>query len=1038
MKFMVMRKAKPIVSGALLRRSPAVILFLLLLCPSVLFAQQRTVRGRVSNDAGEPVQGASVAIKGKTTGTSTAQNGTFMLQANTGDILVVSSVNFETVEVAVTATGDINVQLKSTSGSLSEVVVVGYGQQRRKDVTGAIGSVRGETLREVPSANAVQALTGRVAGVDIARTGSRPGAGGQIRIRGNRSLSGSNDPFIVVDGIPFGGSINDLNLDDIANVDILKDASATAIYGSRGSNGVILVTTKRGRSGKPQLSINSYYGFANVMGTYDMFNASEFKDFRDLSQYSAGYSPAELAGIAKGTDTDWQDYLYKQGSVTNHELSVSGGSDAATYGIGGGYFKETGVITGQSFERFSLRATIDAKVGKRVKIGLNSLNTLGYTNGEGVNPLYGTLRIPPFVSAYNDDGSVNLYPMTGTVDATATMNPLTLKDRDMIVDRRRRLRTFNSLYGELQILKDLKYRLNVGLDFRQENRGIFNGPNTIQNPSASSAAQANASLRNAEGWTYTIEHLLNYDKTIANRHRIGFTGLYSIQQDRGFGNRVDGNDFPAEVIQYYNFNLAKNVTVPAADNYFNKSGLVSFMGRVNYVFDDRFMFTATFRRDGSSVFPVDKYLNYPAFALGWNIGNEKFMQGVDFVNSLKLRGGYGVTGNQGIPANATTGSLSSNRYNFGSTNALGYFVSSLPNRSLQWEKTASWNAGVDFGLFNDRITGSIDVYRQTTDNLLVQKSLPASNGAGSYWTNAAKTEGKGIEISLSTVNVRQNDFTWTMDVNFSLNREKILALEEPGKMQDIGNGWFVGYPVNVIYDFNKIGIWQTNEANIAAGYGSSDFAPGKIKLEDLNGDGRITDADRKVIGTFQPDWIGGMTHRFAYKNIDLSFVLFARMGGTLVATYLQNNGTGTGYFGFGNSRANQYKVDYWTPQNPTNAFPKPDGTTDRINYSSTLGYYDASFIKVRSINLGYTLPGKWMERAGLSSVRVYFSAQNPFILYSPFVRAGLGFDPEGTGTGGAVQTQGANANTGVTTRAITVGLNTPATRQFIFGLNIKL
>jgi TonB-linked SusC/RagA family outer membrane protein len=999
------------------------------------------VTGRVTTAAeGDPLPSVAVLIEGTTTGTVTDLDGNYSIEVpSAGATLVFSFTGFTTKEVQVGNQSVINVTLADDAKMLSEVVVVGYGTQRKSDVTGAVASIKGETLTEVPTANAVQALQGRVAGVDIARTGSRPGAGGQIRIRGNRSLSAGNDPLIVLDGIPFQGSINDLNTDDIATIDILKDASATAIYGSRGSNGVIIITTKRGKSGKPQISYNAYAGATTVLGKYDLFNAQEFKAFRDYAQYSAGYSPMELEGIANGTDTDWQDVAFKNGSVTNHELSLSGGLDGTTYGFSGGYFKEQGVLPGQSFERFSLRSTVDARVGRRIKVGLNSLNTLGYTNGEGINPMYAITRITPLAPVYNPDGSPNLFPQAGTVDETTTMSPLTLANREDIVDQRRRMRTFNSLYGELEILKSLKYRLNVGLDFRHDNRGTYLGPNTIIRPNASTTEQASASVSNGEAWTYLIENLLTYDKTFAEKHRLTANGLFSVQQDRGFTTALNGNNFPYGEVQYYNFNLATNVQVPGGN--FERKGLMSFMGRVNYAFGDRYLLTATFRRDGSSVFPKDQFINYPAFALGWNIANEQFMRGFSAINNLKIRAGYGVTGNPGIPANATRGSLASNRYNYGEDNVLGYFVSTLPNQDLRWEATKQFNLGIDYGFFNNRISGSIELYKQNTDNLLVQKALPRSNGANSYWTNAASTKGKGLEFNISTVNIEsKGGFTWTSDFNFAINREEIVRLADETTTEDIGNGWFVGHPVNVIYDFKKVGIWQIDEAEEAARFGR---VPGEIKLADISGpegvpDGKITDDDRSVIGNFQPKWIGGMTQRITYKNFDLSTVWFARMGATLVATYLATNGGGeAGYFGFNSARPNQYKVDYWTPNNPTNAFPKPTGGITNLPYSSTLSYYDASFIKVRSINLGYTIPSKLVEKAGINSLRFYFTAQNPFIVYSPFVSSGLGFDPEGTGTGGAVQTQGASANQGVSSRAITVGLNTPSTRQFIVGVNAK-
>lgn len=1023
-----------------LTRNVLLLILLFGLSPTLLFAQ-KVLKGKVVDEKNLPMPGAGIKLlpSGKTSVTNA--NGEFSITANENDkTLAVSFIGYPVKEIPLSAsTYTYNISLIPDSKNLNEIVVVGYGQQKKSDVTGAIAGIKGDALLEVPSANAVAALQGRIAGVDIARNSSRPGAGGQIRIRGNRSLSGTSDPLIVLDGVPFGGSINEINNDDIASIDILKDASSTAIYGFRGSNGVILITTKRGKIGSPSLTYNSYYGTSKIRDQYDQFNGEEFVAFRNAASpaYTAGYSPLELQGIANGTSTNWQDYLYKTGFVTNQQLGITGGTEAINYNVSAGYFNESGVITGVGFERYSLNTSIDAKLTKYLKIGLITRNTLNYNNGAGVNPLYATMRITPLAPAYNADGSILLYPQAGTVDETATANPLTLKDRENIVDRTRRLRTNNVIYAEVNIIEGLKYKLNLGLDFRQENRGTFFGPKTIIKPDAATTAQATASISNSEAYTLLMENLVTYDKVIAKDHKINFTGLYSIQRDRSFVNAFNGVGFPSEAIQYYNFYLAQTITaVNSGANAFNRGGLQSFMARINYGYKDRYLATFTFRRDGSQVFPVNPYLNYPAAAIGWNITNEDFMQGQKVLSNLKLRASYGVTGNPSIPADATRGSLSSNNYNYGSENVQGSYIGMLPNIDLRWESTKQLNIGLDYGFFNNRITGSIEVYKQNTDDLIVQKELPRSNGASSFWTNAAATKGKGIEFSISSQNITStnNGLTWSTDFNFAINREKIVRLTNANQTQDVGNGWFIGQPINVIYDYTKLGIWQTSEAVEAARYGA---VPGQIKIADLSGpngvpDGAITDADRSIIGNFQPDIVMGMTHRLTYKGFDLSTVLFSRLGNKIVAPYLTTDGGATGYFAFLNGRVNQVKVDYWTPTNPTNAFPRPAGGATNLPYSSTLGYHDGSFIKVRSINLGYNFSTRLAQSIGLSGLRVYASANNPFILYSPFVKSGLGVDPEGTQVGGSLSNN-AIANG----RAITVGLDLPSTRQFILGINAK-
>ena len=1039
----------------------AVFFFITMLFSTALLAQTIRVTGRVVNDAGQPVSGASVVVKSTSQGVTTAENGSYTVQIAPKGSLVVSYIGLATQEISVNGKTTLDITLASSNANnLDQVVVVGYGTQRKKDVTGAVVSVSGDALKEVPSSNIVTQLQGRAAGLDIVSNSSRPGATGQIRIRGNRSLASGqaandaqNSPLLVVDGIPYGGSITDINPDDINSIDILKDASATAIYGSRGSNGVIIITTKRGRTGKAILSYNTYYGISKAMGEYPFMNAQEYTAFKEQARLATPtgvtnypLTTAEQAGAARGTNTDWQKILYKNAATTNHELSLSGGSEGTQFSLGLGYFDQTAVVPGQDFRRFSLRTTVDHKLNRVIKIGINTVNTLSYTNGESLNPFYNTVRLSPLVSPYNADGTINLFPMTGSSDPTL-VNPLTIVNKtDAIKSNRRRVRTFNSLYGELQILKDLKYRVNVGLDFRQDLTGNYLGPNTLYNPGTSSptvlgtTAASSESVTNTEAWTYLIENLLTYDKTYKDHH-LTVTGLFSAQKDHSASSGFNAVGVPSDVIQDYNLNLASG-NLLAQNGGFSERGLVSYMGRLNYVFKDRYLLTATVRRDGSSVLsPGNQWFTYPAVAVGWNMLNEDFMKSFSTLSNLKLRAGWGITSNQSINPYTTLGTLATNFYNYGTAqNIIGYFVPNVPNKALNWESTSNWNLGLDFGVLHNRITGTVDVYDQQTKNILLQKSLPRSTGTTSTIVNAGKTKGRGIELSLSTVNIRNaNGFSWSTDLNFSINKEQIVELQDPNLKADINNGWFVGQPLSVIYDVRKIGIWQRADSATAAGFG---LKPGQIRVADVNSaanngkpDGKIDANDRQILGNFQPDWVGGITNRVSYKNIDLSFVIFARMGQTVVLPYLASDGGANGFPFFNNSRVNTLKRDYWTPNNPTNAFPRPDASSDNVLYSSTLAYRDGSFIKCRSINLGYTIPSRMINKIGISSIRVYATAENPFFIYAPLVRDHLALDPEGNSYGGSINS--AAGGMPVAARAITVNLNTPPTRQYLFGLNVK-
>src|SRR5450432_491430 len=1064
----------PDISGTLIRVQGLLKLFFLLLLPvfaviipsSSLFAQKDIrVSGRIVSETGLPVAKASVTIKGLSTGVTSNDNGDYEITAPSNGTLIFSYVGFTSAQIQIDNRTSIDVSLSSTPNSLSQVIVVGYGSLKRSDVTGAIASVGESTLKEVPTANFVTELKGRLAGVDIVSNNSNPGATGQIRIRGNRSLSpeavpynaalsaASNDqlnaPLIVLDGIPYGGSINDINPDDIASLDILKDASATAIYGSRGSGGVILVTTKRGnKSGKSVTSYNGYYGISNVTGEYKVFNGPEYAALKTeaaagntinpgMSAY--GLTTAEQAGLANGVSTDWQKQIYQQGQVTNQNLSISGGNDRTQYSFGGSFYKEIGVIPGQDFTRYALRVTLDHQINSHLMVGINMMNSLAFTNNGG-NPVGGLIRMSPLVSPYNADGTINSLPEAGAIDG-ATVNPLSIKyNSAAILNNDRRLRTFNSLYGQWNIIAGLKYRLNVGLDYSQDQAGTYMGPNTFYN-SSTSLASASESVSNSEAYTYTIENVLTYDKIFAEKNRISFTGLFSVQKDHNQGSGIFGTGIPADYIQNYNLSLAGSVNASTVNTNpwtFAERGLISYMARLNYAYDNRFLLTATVRTDGSSVLsPGNQYFTYPAFAVGWNIANEKFMNNINTVSTLKLRGGWGITSNQGISPYATLGALSTNAYNFGPGTAgqnIGYLVTSLANKNLKWQSTAETDIGLDFGILKNRLTGTFDIYFQNTDNILLQESLPASNGAGSTIVNAGKTKGHGFEISLSSINIQSaSGFTWSTDVNFSEDRDEIVQLQNPTLKQDIGNGWFVGQPITVIYDVKKIGIWQQKDQAAAASFGQF---PGQIRVQDQNGDGKINASDAVILGNYQPKWIGGMTNRVYYKNFDFSIVMYARMGQMVDVPYLTTDGSAQGFDFFNNSRNNQIKTNYWTTSNPTNGFPRPDASADKFVYSSTLGYQDGSFVKVRSINLGYSLPSKMLNKAGISSLRVYITALNPFMIYAPLVKDGLGLDPEGNGYGGAV----ASTATAVATapgRQITVNLNTPPTRQFNIGVNLK-
>lgn len=1014
----------------------------------VASAQTLTVNGNVKNEKGEPIPDASVVVKGSSSGTTTSSTGAFSISVARGATLVISAINYAEREITVTSS-DVNVTLIRDDKSLSDVVVIGYGAQRKKDVTGSTVSVRGETLNEIKAPNIYNQLQGRAAGVDIVSNSSDIGAAGRILIRGSRSLSGNNNPLLVVDGMVYGGSINDLNPENIASVDILKDASATAIYGSRGSNGVLIITTRRGSAARAVTSYNGYVGFKNVIDTYRLFNGEEYAQFKADAAEGNSNTPGqnlyaltadEQANLAAGVSTDWQDLLLTTGIRTSHDVSVRGGNERTQFYFGVGYFRETGVIHDQNLDRYSFNVNIDHKVSERIKVGFTSFNALTISNRTGTNAYGAATRLSPLFKPYNDDGTLNFRPAIQQGADQQQINPLTsIGNKDLIKAYQRRYQFQHNFYGEVKIIKDLKFRTTFGYGWSQTLNDNYTGPNTVFN-SNSTPAGSNLSQANAEGWQYTINNSLEYNTTFAGRHKLTVLALQEIQKNHYQAQQFNGFGVPADFIQDYNWVLVNSVT-PQGGN-FSESGLIGYMGRAIYGFDDKYLLTATVRSDGASVLaPGHQYTTYPAISVGWNIDRERFMQDVEFVTGLKLRAGWGISSNAGVNPYTTLGSLNSNFYNFGAGTtagvnlANGYLINTAPNPLLTWEKTKGTNIGIDFALFNNRLSGSIEYYKTNTNDILLSKQLPRSVGVNSQLTNVGKTSSHGMEFTLSSENVRtKSGFTWRTDANLFFNREKIVALQN-NLQSDIGNGWFVGQPIAVIFDYKKIGIWQVNEAAEAASYG---VAPGDIKIEDVNKDGAITAADKQIIGNYQPSFVAGLTNHFEFKNFDLNVVMFGRFGQKAVVTYLSADGSAGGHPFFGNSRVQQHKVDYWTPRNPTNEFPQPDAGRDGQNFTSTLTYRDGSFIKIRTIDLGYTVPASWLSKVKIQSLRVYFSAQNPFILWAPLVRDKLGIDPEGNGTnagGAAINAQGGQR--AVPSSAILVGMGVPPTRQFVFGVNLR-
>lgn len=1010
----------------------ALLSILLWVCiPSAVLAQQATVKGKIVNDKGEPVKEASVTIKGTTKGTSTDDAGNFSIEAKGNDILVISYIGFDTKEIrASTANGSI--VLTANNKELDQVIVVGYGTQRKEAITGSVVSINGDKMREIPSPNITQALQGRMAGVEMSQTSTRPGATMQIRIRGTRSLSADNNPLIVLDGIPFIGSLADINPNDIKSVEVLKDASATAIYGSRGANGVILVTTDKGaKNKKPKINYSSYLGAQNVFAKYPMMDGPQFVALR-----KAGNLYANGQDESDEINTDWQDLFYRTGIVTDHNISLSGGSETGSYNFGGGYYLNQGVIPTQQYKRYSLRGSLDQQVGKNFRFGFTTNTNYNESVGNQVG-LYSTLSMSPISTPFNADGTtkraIRMIVDNQFVYTRDVVEKLT--DNGQWLNETRGFASYNAVYGEVKapFLKGLKYRVNLGLDYIQSNGGAYTGQGVGDPLNDKTISSASVDNRNTYHWT--LENILSYDQTFG-KHTINVVGLYSAEQNKYNRSNMAATDIPADAFQFYNLGeAAGQITISPANQDYQLWGLNSVMGRIMYSYDNRYMISATLRSDGSSrLAPGYKWHTYPAVSIGWNIANESFMKNVSLVNNLKLRAGYGQTSNQAIATYATLGRLSTRPYNFGPTNyATGYYVTALPNPNLGWEYSKTLNLGLDFSILKNRLSGMLEYYITKTEDILLGLSLPPTSGVSSISSNVGTTENKGFELSLNgTIIDNKNGWTWDAGFNFYANKNRLTSLAS-GQTRDEGNWWFVGNNINAIFDYKRIGLWQEKDPylNVLEPGGNA----GMIKVEytgTYNADGSPTrpigTADRQVFNV-DPKFQGGFNTRVAYKGFDLGIVGFYRNGGILFSTIHGSNG----YLNMLSGRRNNINVDYWTPENTDAKYPKPGGivSSDNPKYGSTLSYFDGGFMKIRTITLGYDFNRSLLKKSEIR-LRMYATAQNPFVMFSDFHKES-GLDPETNSYGNENASVNLNENL---RRILTVGYNTPATRNYIIGVNL--
>lgn len=945
---------------------------------SQAWGQTRQITGTIKDaNNGEALIGATILLKGTSNGTATDFEGKYALDVpSTGDhVLSISYTGYEAMEVPVGNQSVVDITL-SAGLAIEEIIVTGYGTQKKRDVTGSIVSVDAEKIGRIPVASSVQALQGQVSGVDIQNAGGRPGQAPIIRIRGRRSISASNDPLFVIDGIPQTSgtsAITDINPQDIASVEVLKDAAATAIYGSRGANGVIIITTKRGKDGKSIVSYDGYYGFTQPIFNVEMMDAQEFAAMKRESQRNGwnGAIPDDnavfgtqdlLEPLNAGVNTDWVDLVLSDGWQTNHQLGLRGGNDKTQFNFSLGYFDEQGIITNMDYNRITGRVNLDHKISKVFKSGI-SFTVSNSVQNWGSNATMGeALGNVPLGRPYEDDGVTPKFLPTN--DGIRT-NPLNEIVENAYIDERKVTRIFSPIYLQAAIIDGLTFTSTFGPDIRFYQNGEFRGSLTNDNR----GGPGDAEIFNSTDLGYTLENLLNYSRPIG-KSELGVTLLQSIQAFRNEQHYTSVSNLPYESQLFYNIGTASvkgNVS-----SRLTEWSLASFMGRVNYNVLGKYMIQATMRADGSSRLSGNKWSYFPGLSVGWRIGEEGFLDNATWLNDLKLRVSYGEVGNTSVNPYQTAGRLTRTVYSFGGANAFGFGLNEIPNPDLNWEVSKTVNAGLDFDILNGRFSGSFDVYQTQTTDILLARNLPPTTGYANILQNIGATETNGVELSFSA-NILQktNGLNWTVDLSWATYDEKIkeLALkdENGNSISDQGNRWFIGQPLKVFYDYKKIGIYQSNEVELAKA--AENKLPGEIKLQDTDGDGKITANDRVILGTDVPDFFGGLTNTFSYKGFDVSAFLYFRQGQMIISSFQTGNNS---LF----ARYNNIKTDYWSVDNPTNVDPRPNQNQEFPRDGGTRGYFDGSYLKLRNVSVGYNLPSSLTDKLGMSKLRVYASGQN--------------------------------------------------------------
>ena len=994
-------------------------LVLLLLLSAASYGQNaRTVTGKVSDSGGAALPGANVVVQGTTTGVQTDLNGnyTITVQDPSSAILEFSFIGYTKLQVPVGNQSKVDAVLKEEYTGVDEIVVIGYGTQKKSDITGSVVSVSNEQITARPVNNVFQALQGKAAGVDIT-TSIRPGTLGSISIRGARSLTASNSPLYVVDGIPImsNSGIETLNAQDIESIEILKDASATAIYGSRGANGVVLVTTKRGTDGQFQLNYSGSLTNEQMVWRSEYMDVAEFMEFSRWGAYYASYNPTTgiysrvpgnaptLANdgtinyftaepiawqnIQKGwagstwdpslVETfDWLGVVTQPAYTQEHTLSASGGTKTMKAYGSVGYLDNQGTTKGQEYQRYTLRTNVELNPKEWITFGVGINGSYQYQDyGQsatgGSSNVTGDLiaaaaRIEPYSLPYDADGNRIVHP-GGKARVWNVID-----EWKYSTNQRETLRLLGSLFTEVKLFKGLRYRMNFGPDFRFYRNGYYNDSKSIVRELSAS----NASVSNTKDFSYTIDNLLYYDNKFG-AHTIGATLLQTASKWTSESSSISGQGIQIPSQMWYSFGSLTSSQLSAWSSGLSERQLESYMARVNYNYNNKYLLTLSGRWDGASQLAEgNKWAFFPSAAIAWRLDQESFLNGVKWIDQLKLRLGFGTVGNSAVDLYSTKGAITQLTVPFGTGTETGYtLTSSVANPDLGWEKTTQYNLAVDFSFLEGRISGTIEAYRSSTSDLLLTVALPSVTGYTSTFANVGETSNRGIDLTINANLLNVNDFSWDINATAAWQRDQIESLMN-GKEDMVANNWFIGESIGIIYDYEKIGIWQDtpeDQGEIALfNANGSQFAPGKIKIKDQNNDYRIDgNYDRVIIGNTSPRWTLGLTNTFNYKGIELSMFITGRL------KYLTGVGQGlTGMYG------DQRKLDYWTPDNTDAEYQRPFmSEAGGDTYAGTY-YKDDSWIKIRNISLGYQLPTTLLNKVKLNSLRVFAQVQNAGMLWA--------------------------------------------------------